>query len=84
MKTVKSYFPSLWGNNSEAYPLDYCEAAPKAVNLTVDEELLSGCRWLHIVKTTGGGAFICNILAVWWKRRKMEKFNINKYVTTKP
>lgn len=55
---------SLFLNSSGAYPLYNCEAASKAVNLTVDQERLSSFCWLDIVKTTGGGAFVCDILAV--------------------
>lgn len=57
---MKSFFLMFNG----AYPLNDCEAASKGVDLTVDQELLSSLRWLHIVKTTDGGAFVCNILAV--------------------
>lgn len=50
--------------NSKAYPLYYCEATSKVINLTIDQELLCGFGWLDIVKTALGGTFGCNILAV--------------------
>lgn len=50
--------------SDETYPLNYCEATSKAVNLTIDQELLRRFYWLHIVKTAGGGALVCNVLAV--------------------
>lgn len=54
--------------SDDTYPLNYCEATSKAVNLTIDQELLRWFYWLHIVKTAGGGALVCNVLAVWLEK----------------
>lgn len=46
------------------HPLDYGETTSKSINLAVDQELLGGFYRLHVVQTTGGGTFVCNILTV--------------------
>lgn len=51
-------------DKNETNPLDYGETTSKTVDLAVDQELLSGFLRLHVVKTTGGGTFVCNVLTV--------------------
>lgn len=49
---------------SVSYPLYYCESSSKAINLTIDQELLSGFGWFHIVESTSGPTFVCNVLTI--------------------
>lgn len=50
--------------SSFTYPLQHCETTSKFIDLTVNQELLSGFDRPHIVQTALGGTFVCNILAI--------------------
>lgn len=73
---IFDYFYKMFTNDqvhfvlkSDAYPLYDSETTSKAINLTIHQELLWSFRWLHIIETAGGGAFVGHILAVWRRKR---------------